>query len=356
MHSGITKTFKKLNYIILIALATIGSVSCKDKKKNKQYDELYPQNGSSFKLGENIPMRFVTEETPDSVQFYMDDTFLLSQKDTSTLSIATDKWSVGNRTITAKIFRKGASTEISSNILLLSAKIPVQYGYQIVKTYQHDVSSYTQGLEFHDGIFYESDGEYGGSSIRRVAQDGKVLKQVNLDKKYFAEGMTVVGNKILMLTYREKVMFEYDKNTLELLKTYPYNHADEGWGLAFDGKQTIYNSDGTNRLFKLNKNTYQPEGFVEVYDDKGPVNELNELEWIDGKIYANIYTSDLIAIINPESGEVEAYINLMGLRKDEVEDESQDVLNGIAWDAQGKRLFVTGKKWPKLYEITLKEH
>src|SRR5690606_2877052 len=135
----------------------------------------------------------------------------------------------------------------------------------------------------------------------------------------------------------------------ELLRTIPYNHADEGWGLAFNGN-IIYNTDGTNRIFKLNKETYQPEGFIEVYDDKGPVNYLNEMEWIDGKIYANIYTSDLIAIIDPKTGEVVSYSNLMGIRNDAVEDESQDVLNGIAWDAKGKRLFVTGKKWPHLYQ------
>ncbi|RRN77838.1 glutaminyl-peptide cyclotransferase, partial [Pseudoxanthomonas sp. SGD-10] len=159
-----------------------------------------------------------------------------------------------------------------------------------------------------------------------------------------------VGDKILQLTYKEKVMFVYDKNTFELLQTIPYNHADEGWGLAFNG-ETIFNTDGSNRLFKLNKDTYQPEGFIEVYDDKGPVVYLNELEWIDGKIYANIYTSDMIAIINPNTGEVEGYINLIGLNKEAVGDETQDVLNGIAWDGNRKRLFVTGKKWTQLFEI-----
>lgn len=355
MLSGTIKK-QTLNLLFSAPIIILSAFSCKDRN-NRSAENLflYPESGSTYKLGDTFKAFIKTENLPDSIQYYIDGKLISTQKDTSSIDIQTAELSLGTRTISAKTFINGQAKEIQSNITILTAKAPKMYGYNIVNTYNHDITSYTQGLEFQDGIFYESDGEYGGSSLRKVALDGKVLKQKDLDKRYFAEGITIIGNKILMLTYREKVMFEYDKNTLELLRTIPYNHADEGWGLTFDGT-TIYNTDGTNRIFKLNKDTYQPEGFIEVYDDKGPVNDLNEMEWIDGKIYANIYTSDLIAIINPKSGEVEAYINLMGIRKESVEDESQHVLNGIAWDAKGKRLFVTGKKWPKLYQITLKEH
>lgn len=164
--------------------------------------------------------------------------------------------------------------------------------------------------------------------------------------------MTIIGDKIIQLTYREKVGFEYDKATFKLLKTFPYNHAAEGWGLTFDG-ETVYNTDGSNTIYKLDKNTYLPKGSIEVYDDKGPVTQLNELEWIDGKLYANIYGSELIAIINPKTGAVEAYINMMGLPYSPVDDPQQDVLNGIAYDKVGKRLFVTGKKWDKMFQIEI---
>ena len=343
-----------LNSLFLAPLIALSVFSCKENSKKGENMVLFPESGSAYKLGDPFKIYVKTANLPDSIQYYMDGKLLETKKDTSNIHVNTSDLSLGTRTILAKVFAGGQEEEIQSNITILTSSVPKQFGFNIVKTYLHDTSSYTQGLEFHDGIFYESDGEYNASSLRKVTVEGKVLKQSDLEDRYFAEGITVVGDKILMLTYKEKVMFEYDKNTFELLRTIPYNHAEEGWGLAFDG-HTIYNTDGTNRIFKLNKDTYQPEGFIEVYDDKGPVNYLNEMEWIDGKIYANIYTSDLIAIIDPKTGEVESYINLMGLRKDPVEDESQDVLNGIAWDAKGKRLFVTGKKWPHLYEITLKE-
>ncbi len=355
MLFGIIKK-QTLNSLFVAPLIVVTAFSCKDKN-NKAGDSmsLYPESGTTYKLGEEFKIFVKTADLPDSIQYYADGRLITTKKDTSNISLNTSDLALGSRVITAKVFFKGKEEEIQSNITVLTSRVPQQFGFNVIQTYKHDISSYTQGLEYHDGIFYESDGEYGASSLRKVSVDGKVLKQIDLDKRYFAEGITVIGDKILMLTYKEKVMFEYDKNTFELLRTIPYNHADEGWGLAFNGN-IIYNTDGTNRIFKLNKETYQPEGFIEVYDDKGPVNYLNEMEWIDGKIYANIYTSDLIAIIDPKTGEVESYINLMGIRNDAVEDESQDVLNGIAWDAKGKRLFVTGKKWPHLYQITLKEH
>jgi glutamine cyclotransferase len=353
MLFGITK-FYQLNYIALFLLSILSVASCNRKDKSSARSGLFitaPESGTVVKSGEEVQVKLnYGGAAIDSIQYFLDTTKLAVKTDTSAFNLKSANFPLGSRLITVKIFGKDIQEELTTNVVFVSAKTPEQYGYEIVNSYKHDVSSYTQGLEFKDGIFYESDGEYGASSLRKVALNGTVMKQLDLDKKYFAEGITVIGDKIIQLTYKERVILEYDKNTFELLKTYPYNHANEGWGLAYDG-ETIYNTDGSNKIFKLNKTTYQPEGFIEVYDDKGPVVSLNELEWIDGKIYANIYTSDLIAIINPQTGEVEAYINLIGLRNEQVEDESQDVLNGIAWDAKGKRLFVTGKKWPKLFEI-----
>lgn len=342
--------------LLCLVLLMLLQYSC--KQKNQQPDQIIssfisPESGTIIKAGESVELKINFKDAQiDSVQYFLDSTRLTVKNDSSAFVFKTSGFALGNRLITAKIFNKESTEEVNTNIVIVSSKVPDQYGFEIVNTYNHDVTSYTEGLEYKDGIFYESDGAYGESSLRKVSIDGKVLQQKDIDAKYFAEGIAVIGNKILQLTYREREMLEYDKNTLEMLRKIPYNHANEGWGMAFNGK-TIFNTDGSNKIFKLNKDTYQSEGYLEVYDDKGPVMQLNELEWVDGKLYANIFTSDLIAIINPETGEVEAYINLTGILKDPLEDPGNMVLNGIAWDAANKRLFVTGKKWPKLFEIEL---
>ncbi|MRX47221.1 glutaminyl-peptide cyclotransferase [Pedobacter puniceum] len=342
-------------YLVTVFSFLMLILSCNQGKKTGQEEIalLFPESGSLIKAGEPLKLSLMlSSKLPDSVQYFIDDKLVASAKDTATQMIDTKEMPLGIRLIQAKLYTGADVQELSTNIVLVSSKTPEQYGFKIINTYKHDVSSYTQGLEYHDGFFYESDGEYGASSLRKTTVEGKVLQQKDIAQQYFAEGMTVIGDKIIQLTYKERVILEYDKNTFNLLRTLPYNHAVEGWGLAYDGA-TIYNTDGSNKIYKLNKESYQPEGYIEVYDDKGPVTQLNELEWIDGKLFANIYTSDLIAIINPQTGEVEAYINLIGLNKEQVEDQDQDVLNGIAWDAKGKRLFVTGKKWPKLYQIEM---
>ena len=307
--------------------------------------------GEVVKSGEQVNLKLKYADEPiDSVEYYVDAAKIGVSNDTTSYRLATKDYPLGSRLITAKIYRKGVAGEATTNIVLVSANKPANYRYKILNTYPHSTTSYVEGLEFHDGVFYESAGDYGHSSLRKVSLQGKVLQQKDIDKQYFAEGITIVGDKIIQLTYKEKVGFEYDKATFKLLRTFPYNHAAEGWGLTFDG-ETIYNTDGSNTIYKLDKNNYMPKGSIEVYDDKGPVTQLNELEWIDGKLYANIYGSELIAIINPQTGAVEAYINMMGLPYSPVDDPQQDVLNGIAYDRIGKRLFVTGKKWDKMFQI-----
>jgi glutamine cyclotransferase len=350
-------TLKITNKIILFfAISTLFACKQKNNSNLGSSSFLTPESGEIVKSGQNINLHLsYSDANVDSIQYFVDSTKVSSKKDTAMFQFATANYPLGSRLITAKIFRKGVEEEVTINIILVSSKKPEQFGYKIIKTYPHSTSSYTEGLEYHDGVFYESAGDYGNSSLRKVALDGKVLKQQNIDKQYFAEGITVIGDKIIQLTYKEKVGFEYDKNTFKLLKTFPYNHADEGWGLAFNG-ETIYNTDGSNRIFMLDKDTYLPKGYLEVYDDKGPVTQLNELEWIEGKLYANIYQSELMAIINPTNGEVEAYVNLIGLPHGPLDDEGNDVLNGIAYDAAGERLFVTGKKWDKMFQIELVKH
>lgn len=288
----------------------------------------------------------------DSVVYFADGERLLNSVDEKPVSIQTDNLALGMKAITAKIYRKGSEPEeISTSIVLKSSLVPAKLGYTVVQQFKHDTESYTQGLEYQNGVFYESDGLVGESSLRKVdPPTGKVLQVTPIDN-VFAEGITILGDKILMLTYTENVNMEFDLKSLKLLRQYPTPYSRQGWGLCNDGSK-IYNSDGTNVLHILNKDTYMEEGYIEVYDNNGPVSSLNELEYINGLIYANIYESDRIVIINPANGQVTAEIDLSALNPDP--SRSPDlVLNGIAWDAVGKRLFVTGKKWDKLFQIKL---
>lgn len=228
--------------------------------------------------------------------------------------------------------------------------VPV-YGYEVVASYPHDPSAFTQGLIYEDGVLYESTGRLGHSSLRKVdLKTGEVLEIRNLDNTYFGEGAVIVGNKIVQITWRSGKGFVYGKNTFDLLETFTY--PGEGWGLTYDGRSLIM-SDGTAVLRYLDPATFRETGTLEVYGDSGPVNSLNELEFVDGQIFANIWGSDRVARIDPETGRVKGWIDLSGLLPEKDRKGGEDVLNGIAYDPKSKRLFVTGKFWPKLYEIRL---
>ena len=225
-----------------------------------------------------------------------------------------------------------------------------QYKIQVVKEYPHDAQAYTQGLFFEGGRFYESTGQFGQSSFREVElATGKVLSKMNFQQKYFAEGSVMLGDKLFILTWLNKVAFVYDARTLEYRQTYSYPR--EGWGLTTDGKSLIA-SDGSARLYFLTPE-FKQERSVNVKMDGRPVRLLNELEYIDGKIWANVYTTDLIVVINPADGKVEARIDCSGLLPDKLRKPDTDVLNGIAQDPATGKIFLTGKYWPRLYEIKL---
>lgn len=225
-----------------------------------------------------------------------------------------------------------------------------QYKVEVVKEYPHDTGAYTQGLFFDGGRFFESTGQFGESSFREVElATGKVLSKMNFQQKYFGEGSVMLGGNLYILTWLNKVAFVYDAKTLEYKQTYTYPR--EGWGLTTDGKSLIA-SDGSARLYFLTPE-FKQERYVDVKMDGRSVRNLNELEYIDGKVWANVYMTDLIVIINPTDGTVEAGIDCSGLLPQKLREPRTDVLNGIAQDPATGKIYLTGKYWPRLYEVRL---
>jgi glutamine cyclotransferase len=225
------------------------------------------------------------------------------------------------------------------------------YGYEVVNVYPHDRNAFTQGLLYRDGILYESTGLNGRSSLRKVQlETGKVLQQVSVESRYFAEGLTDWGSRLIQLTWDTNVGFVYDLASFKRLQTFSYE--GEGWGLARDARRIVM-SDGSPTLRFLDPQTLKVVGRLPVTDGNLPVDDLNELEVIDGQVYANVWLTDRIAMISPDNGRVTGWINLAGLMpRGSVSGDA--VLNGIAYDAQRKRLFVTGKLWPSLFEIRIR--
>lgn len=228
---------------------------------------------------------------------------------------------------------------------------PPVYTYRVVRAYEHDPEAFTQGLVFHQGVLYEGTGLRGRSSLRKVElETGRVLQLYKLPDRYFGEGVTVWGKEIFQLTWQSQVGFVYDRESLKILDEFAY--PTEGWGITHDGRHLIM-SDGSSTLYFLDPGTRTKIGQVQVHDGNNPVVRLNELEFILGEVYANVWQTDRIARIDPRTGQVVGWVVLTGLLKPEDHDRPVDVLNGIAYDAEGDRLFVTGKLWPKLFEIEL---
>lgn len=354
---------KKLT-ILSLSLIAVVAFSCKDKNNGGQGITISPESGKTYNAGQPVELKlhYPDDMKPDSVVFLVDSVRVGAVKDSAGFTIKTDSMKMGSRAVTGKLYQAGKSIDVATNFVVFAAKAPEELSFVVEKVFPHDTASYTEGLLYQDGVLYESDGgrvgeSAGQSSLRKVdLQTGKVLKLVNGDPKVFNEGIAIVGNKLIMMTYTEKIGYVYDKNTFQLLSTFTNNVGKEGWGMCFDGKQ-LYLDDSTNRIWFLNKDSYKAQGYIDVCDNKEQKMQVNELEMIDGKLYANVYTTNDILVIDPKTGTVlqrADMTNLWPLKDRPAGFPSDDqVFNGIAWDAQGKRLFVTGKKWPHLYQIKL---
>jgi glutamine cyclotransferase len=355
---------KKIAFFALISLLIY---SCKNNDNQTGGITISPDAGTAYKAGDVISAKVTLpgDIKADSIVYLLDSTRVGSVKDSSAVNIKTDTIALGARVITGRVYQAGKSQDVTTNIVLLAAKAPEQLTYQVVKTFPHDTSIYVEALSFENGSFYESSGGYldpppgmakdGQSFLAKTdLATGRVIKKKMVSPKVFAEGLAVIGNKLVQLTWKEKIGYVYDKNSFELLSTFNNNVGVDGWGMCFDGTK-LYMDDSTNRIWFLDKDNYRAVGYIDVYDDKGAIDSLNELEYIDGKIYANVYQKDYILVIDPKTGVVLQKIDMSNLYPKSAHyegfDDGNNVLNGIAYDKATNSIFVTGKKWPKLYQV-----
>jgi glutamine cyclotransferase len=360
-------------YSILFLLILVSVISCSGSSGNKSGAVA----GNTTAEADALPAKRLIEvlSPADNASFICSDkiTFSVTQATGSVKIDSVQLWVGGSRKST--LYELPASVEldptgkpgrlalrvvafspvskpqtVSLFVSLLSDITPVTYRYKVVKSYPHDRHAYTQGLVYDEGYFYEGTGQQGQSTLRKVeVETGKVISEVNLDGSLFGEGVALLGDRIYQLTWTTKVGFVYDKKTLNQLNKIYYQ--TQGWGLTtMDNKLVM--SDGTNVIRFLDAD-FNVLSSVEVWDNKGIVDNLNELEMIEGEIWANIWQTDHIARIDPMSGKVLGYVELANILPREDRSQETDVLNGIAWDAANKRLFVTGKYWPRLFEITV---
>ena len=348
---------KKHNLLSFILLGTLLS-NCGDTKnrENTIFNFDSSKISAHYQPQEtlNLPILNPKSKVVDSVVYYINDTKVKTVKGLENLSFELKDQKLGYQNIKALVYFEGENAETTTRIEVVSNVTPKLLKYNIINTYPHDTKSFTEGLEFYKDTLYESTGQKGNSYLRKYDyKTGKVFKQIDLDGNYFGEGITFINGKLFQLTWQEKTGFIYNANTLKLEKTFTYTKEIEGWGMTHDDKY-IYQSDGTEKIWKMDPETQKMIDYINVYSGSSKIKAVNELELIDGKFYANVWQKDAIAIVNPSNGAVEAIVDLSGLRK-LINATPEDVLNGIAYNPKTKTIFVTGKNWDKMFEITVSE-
>ncbi len=351
--------------IFLISTLYSGSCDRKDTVQGKKAASIskdskltsleLPAGNAKVVTGDEIAVQISAPDTLkiDSVQVFFGGQLAGVFNGGEGYSITTEGFNPGKVGLRTKVyFGNGISETHSSQVIILSDIVPVTYSYRVVNSYPHDIGAYTQGLIFYDGWMYEGTGNYNQSTIRKVRYtNGEVIQSRNNASDIFGEGITIFNGRIFQLTYKSQICFVYDLNSFEEIQKY-YFQNKEGWGLTNNEKELIM-SDGTNILYFIDPEMFTVNRQIEVYNNEGPVDALNELEYIGGKIYANRYYTDEIVIIDPESGKEEGRVDMKGILEIKDRKPGTNVLNGIAWDSQQNRIFVTGKYWPKLFEIEI---
>lgn len=348
------RIYKSLFFIFLAVLF----FSC-DDDLTKQIELKFPDNQTKVPIGNNLNATLLLpkDEEFSGEILLQGERFSVEHKKIK-IPISTELL-LGKHQLTLNLNYLGKEISLQKQIEIINNTPPIFMGYKILNTYPHDPKAYTQGLEFYGDTLYEGTGQYKQSSLRKVDyKTGEVLQKINLPDRVFGEGISILNGKIHQLTWRSGFGYIYDLQSFEELDRFSYNNSGEGWGLCNDGKQ-FYKSDGTDKIWLLEAETMRELSYIQPTTQKGTNKQLNELEWVDGKIYANTYQRDGVAIINPKNGAIDAIIDFRGLRdlinKPADFDELNHVLNGIAFHPQKRTLFVTGKNWGKLFEVEIFE-
>lgn len=320
-----------------------------------------PEKNKLYSFGEDVTIGFSNKDRfpVDSAIIYMNGQQIakIIDKGTSTFIYRLPEGRVGNTTFKVTAYHPGNKQGTASvTVRVKPDKAPEKYSYEIIQVYSHDPKAYTQGLVYQDGYMYEGTGQYGESSLRKTdISTGKNLSVLNIDNQLFGEGITIFKDKIYQITWRSQKGFIYDLKTFSLESTFEYY--SEGWGITTLGDHLLM-SDGSNKLYHIAPATFNVIKEVEVYDHNGEVTQLNELEYVDGLVWANVWLTDRIVAIDPETGIVKGELDMSRLLSpaDKARiDDKDDVLNGIAWNPEKKHFYVTGKRWPKMFEIKLKK-
>lgn len=336
---------------ILLALA-LGS--CGNSQKEKESYFSFDENTLKplYKSDEKVVLDLLNPEnkTIDSVVYFANNEKVSSIKGNGKFTFDLNGKKLGYQNLKALVYFEGDTVSANTRVEVASNIVPKLLNYTVVNSYPHEVKAFTEGFEFFRDTLIESTGQNGNSYFAKIDyKTGKTIKKVDLDQQYFGEGITVINNKIYQLTWQNNEGFIYDANTMKKIKSFKYDKMVEGWGMTNDGKH-IYQSDGTEKIWKMDPETQKLVDFVNVYTNDSKIKSVNELEWIDGKIYGNIWQKDAVAVINPQTGAVEAVLDLTGLRA-KVTNPEAEVLNGIAYNKKTKTIFVTGKNWNKTFEI-----
>ncbi|MCB4809053.1 glutaminyl-peptide cyclotransferase [Tamlana sp. 62-3] len=341
----------RFNYLTIIFLSLV-LTSCGSKSNNKKSYFSIETNAKKGNISNNETLKLSISNKKnikiDSVSYTLDGKIINESTDLNNFKL-------GKQTVEATVYFNSEKQTTTTPITILNSELPKVYTYKIVNEYPHDITSYTQGLEFFNDTLYESTGQYKESKLRKVDyKTGEVIKNINLANEYFGEGLTILNNKVYQLTWQKGTGFVYNVDTFEKLSSFKYGNSKEGWGLC-NNDTTLYKSDGSEKIWLLNPETLAEESFIQVYTNKGKIVGINEMEWINGKIYANRYQKDGVAIINPVNGAIEAVIDFSPLKKLVTQHQGLDVLNGIAYNPKTNTIFVTGKRWDKLFEVEIIE-
>lgn len=349
----------KIYKLLIVTFLSLLSASCGNDTTTKidLFDIEIINEKKRFTTSEKVEVQLKNKKNKaiSSVTYFLNDKEIVTVdgNKTSTLNLSEEK--LGTQIIKAEITHEDGIAEDYASITTVSSIKPKLYSYKILETYPHDMTAYTQGLEFVGDDLYESTGRYKMSSLRKVdLKTGEVLQKTDLAPNFFGEGLTVMGDNIYQLTWKENVGFVYNKETLKKTGQFTYGNSKEGWGLCNDGT-VIYKSDGSEKIWTLDATNQAEQSHIEVYTNTSKIDTINELEWVEDRIYANIYQKDAIAIVDPNNGAVEGVINLKGLKDKVTQHAKLDVLNGIAYKGEKNILYITGKNWDKLFKIEVFE-